>query len=177
MALSLSIMSLGISLNGIIVQITENSSSQYNNKHAFAFYQKSADYCGLRIIRTYGASGHGKGAIDGMLSFGVKNVLRHDIVTQDIIFNNSQSIVKYLPQKKPWSSYMHVPALEETAKRCEEVKPFDIKNCMKQHMMVFQADKNVILKEYLCECDPRWEIWIWKVREQGFPSWFKGPKQ
>ena len=49
--------------------------NRYKNKHAFAFYQKLADDFGLRIIRTYGAAGHGKGAIDGMSSFGVKNIL------------------------------------------------------------------------------------------------------
>ena len=58
-----------------------NASSQYTNKHAFAFYQKLADDFDLRIIRMYGAAGHE--------------------VTQDIFFNDSKSIVNYLAQKKP----------------------------------------------------------------------------
>ena len=66
-----------------------------------------------------------------MWSFGVKNVLRHDIVTQDIFFNDSESIFNYLAQKKPEFSYTHVPALEVTTKRCEEAKTFDIKNHMR----------------------------------------------
>ena len=126
--------------------------SQYKNKHAFAFYQKLAYDFGLRIVPKYGAAGHGKGAIDGMSSSGVKNILRHDIVTQDIFFNDSESSVNYLAEKE--FSYTNVPALEVTAKKCEETKPLDIKNCMRQHMMVFETGKNVILKEYLCECDP-----------------------
>ena len=44
---------------------------------------------------------------------------------------------------------MQVPALKVTAERCEEAKPFDHKNCMRQHMMVFETGKNVILKEDL----------------------------
>ena len=45
-----------------------------------------ADEFKLRIIRTYGAAGHGKGVIDAMSSFCEKNVLRHDIVTLNVFF-------------------------------------------------------------------------------------------
>ena len=37
----------------------------------------------VRIIRIYGAAGHGKGLIDAMSSFGVKAILRRDIVSHD----------------------------------------------------------------------------------------------
>ena len=120
---------------------SNNVSSQYKKKHAFVFYQKLGDDFGLRIIRRYGASGHGKGAIYGMLSFGVKNILKHDIIIQDIFFNDSESIVNYLAQKKPEFSYTHVLCLEVTAKRFEEAKPLDIKIFMRQHMMVFKTGK------------------------------------
>ena len=133
---------------------SDNASSQYKNKHAFAFYQKLANDFGLCIIKRYGAAGHGKGTIDGMSSFGVKNILRYDTVTQDIFFNGSKIIVNYLAQKKPEFFYTHVSTLEVMAKRCGEAKSFDIKNCMRQHMMAFETDKNVILKEYLYECHP-----------------------
>ena len=75
------------------------------------------------------------------------------IFTQDI-FKDSESIVNYLAQKKPEFSYTHVSALEVTAKRCEEAKSFEIENCMRQHIMVFETGRNVILKECLYECDP-----------------------
>jgi len=42
-----------------------------------------------------GAPGHGKGAIDAISSFGAKNILRHNIITQDIFLNDSNSIVNY----------------------------------------------------------------------------------
>lgn len=133
---------------------SDNASSQYKNKHTFALCQKLAEDFGLRLIRTYGAAGHGKGAIDGMSSFGVKNVLRHDIVTQDVFFNRSVDIVDYLTNKNPHFSYTNVPTAEVTAERCNENIPMEIKNCMKQHMMVFEAGKKVVLKEYLCDCGP-----------------------
>ena len=50
------------------------------NKHLFGLLQQLADEFGLWIIPTYCAAGHGKGAIDGMLSFEVKNLLRKDFV-------------------------------------------------------------------------------------------------
>ena len=34
----------------------------------------------VKIIRIYGAAGHGKGLIDAMSSFGVKSILRRDVV-------------------------------------------------------------------------------------------------
>ena len=75
---------------------SDNAPSQYKNKHAFSLYQKLAEDLNLRITRTYGAAGHGKGVIDAMSSFGAKNILRHVIVTQNIFFNDSESITNYL---------------------------------------------------------------------------------
>ena len=43
--------------------------------------------------------------------------------------------------------------------------------------MVFETGKNVILIDYLVWVWSMSEIKIWKVLEQGFRSWFKGPKQ
>ena len=48
-----------------------NASTRYKNKHSFGLLQSLADELNLRIIRTYRAAGHGKGAIDVMSSFGV----------------------------------------------------------------------------------------------------------
>ena len=92
--------------------------------------------------------------IDAMSSFGVKNILRHNIITQDVFFNDSDSIFNYLATKKPDYSYTHVPALEVVPKCIAPHTSKEIKDCMKQHMMVFQSNKDEILKEYLCECNP-----------------------
>ena len=52
---------------------SNNALSQYKNKYSFALLKKLASEFNLRIIRTYGAAGNGKDAIDGMSSFDVKN--------------------------------------------------------------------------------------------------------
>ena len=63
---------------------SDNASSQYKNKHSFGLLQSLTDEFSLRIICTYGPGGYGKGAIDAMSNFGVKNVLRKDIVSRDV---------------------------------------------------------------------------------------------
>ena len=63
---------------------SDNASFQCKNKHSFGLQQPLADEFSLRIIRTYGPPGYGKEAIDAMSSIGVKNILRKDIVTQDV---------------------------------------------------------------------------------------------
>ena len=108
----------------------------------------------LRIIRTYGAAEYGKGVIDAMSSFGAKNILRHGIVTQNIFFNDSESMTNYLAMKKPEFSYNNLPALSIITKRNLQHIPKEIKDCMKQHMMICESGKEVVLKEYICECDP-----------------------
>ena len=132
---------------------SDNAPTQYKTKHAFSLYQKLADDFNLCIIHIYRASGHGKGVIDAISSFGAKNILTHNIIVQDVSFTNSDSIVNYLATKKPDYSFTHVPALEVVTKCNAPHTPKEIKDCMKQHM-VFQSNKVVILKKYLSECNP-----------------------
>ena len=60
---------------------SDNAYSQYKNKQSFFLLKKLSEDFNLQIIQTYGAAARVKGAIDGMSSFGVKNILRKDIVT------------------------------------------------------------------------------------------------
>ena len=133
---------------------SDNAPSQYKNKHAFSLYQKLAEDFNLGIIRTYGAAGHGKGVIDAMSSFDAKNILCHDIVTQNIFFNDSESITNYLAMKKPEFSYTNLPELSIITKHNLPHIPKEIKDCMKPHMMIYESGKEVMVKEYICECDP-----------------------
>ena len=82
--------------NETIVIKSDNAPTQYKNKYAFASMQTLADTYNVKIVRLFGAAGHGKGLIDAMSSFGVKSVIRRDIVTKDDWFNNSQEIVDHL---------------------------------------------------------------------------------
>ena len=84
---------------------SDNAPTQYKNKHALSLYQNLADDLNIRIIRTYRVSGQGKGMIDAMSNFGTKSILKHNIITQDVFFNDSDSIVNYLATKKSDYSY------------------------------------------------------------------------
>ena len=88
---------------------SDNASLQCKNKTAFFLLKKLAKEFNLRIIRTYVAADHEKGAMDGMSSFGIKNILQKDIVTHDIFFNQSEEIVDYLSIKCVHFNYKHFP--------------------------------------------------------------------
>ena len=134
---------------------SDNAPIQYKSRHAFALLQKLANEFNVRIIRTYGAAGHGKGTIDVMSSFGVKNVLRRNIVTHDIFFDTSEEIVD-LHIKNPQFYYPHIDAEYLSRKRrdyMDYVEPIEIAGCMKQHMFVYNPNsKEIMCKEYLCDC-------------------------
>ena len=62
------------------------------------------------VIAYYGVSGHGKGLVDAMSSFGVKQPLRKAIVERDFFFNSAGDIYNFLrsemsekPERKYWT--------------------------------------------------------------------------
>ena len=73
----------GIKDETVIIK-SDNAPSQYKNKYAFASMQNLANKYNVTIVRIFGAAGHGKGLIDAMSSFGVKAILRRDIVTKGL---------------------------------------------------------------------------------------------
>ena len=131
---------------------SDNAPSQYKNKLPFGLTQKLANEFNLRIIRTYGAAGHGKGVIDAISSFGVKNILRKDIVTHDVIFNTSEDVTNYLSIKKPQFSYTHITPECLANKRHASNETIPLKQCMKQHMIIFVSHGDITMQEYLCDC-------------------------
>ena len=44
-----------------------------------------------------------------MSSFGIKNILRKDILTLNIFFNQSEEVVDYFLIKCPHFNYKHLP--------------------------------------------------------------------
>ena len=131
---------------------SNNASSQYKNKHSFGLLQLLANEFSLRIIGTYGAAGHGKGAIDVISSFSVKNILRKDIVTQDVFFNNFYDMVEYLASKNPQYYYNIIPAKIVVLARQKDGSRIEIQGCMKQHFIIFKSDEKYICLEYLRDC-------------------------
>ena len=131
---------------------SDNAPAQYKNKYAFFLLQRLAKAFNLRIIRTFGVAGHGKGAIDGMSSFEITNILRKDIVTNNIFFHYSEEVVDYLSHKYPQFNYEHIPSEDVVKSRIMQKDSIIIRNCMKQHLMVFTPTDDIFLKEYLCSC-------------------------
>ena len=135
----------------IMIQ-SDNASTQYKSFHAFALLQKLANEFNVRIIRTYGAAGHGRGTIDAMSSFGVKNVFRRDIVTHDIFLDTREEIVDYLHIKNPQFYYAHIDAEYLSRQKrdyMEHVEPIEIAGCMKQHMFLYTPNSKDIKSTYV----------------------------
>ena len=60
---------------------SDNCSQQYKSHFVFANWRALAKKYSKTILLYYGISGHGKGLVDSMSSFGVKGPLRKSIIT------------------------------------------------------------------------------------------------
>ena len=78
---------------------SDNAPTQHKNQYAFFLLQQIAKNYNVTVLRIYGAARHGKGLIDAMSSFGVKGILRRDIIENDEWFSNSAEICGYLNLK------------------------------------------------------------------------------
>ena len=140
-----------------IIIKSDNAPTQYKNKWAFHLYQDLANEFNVRIIRLYGAAGHGKGLIDAMSNFGVKSILRRNIVTHDVWFANSDEICSYLREQLRSDKIMDYQVVDPVAvdsKRMNKIG-LKIKNCMSKHLFDFKPNPkstSVLTMEYLCDC-------------------------
>ena len=82
--------------NGFLVLRSDNCQEQYKSKFTFFQMKKLASEFGITIVWFYGEPGHGRGLVDAMSSFGCKQQLRHEIVTNDNWFDNAESMVDFL---------------------------------------------------------------------------------
>ena len=74
----------------------------------------------ITICWFYGVPGHGKGLVDAMSSFGVKQPLKHEIITKDKWFPSAPRMVLFLEQHfedlGDYSKEYHLIDEEETSK-------------------------------------------------------------
>ena len=139
--------------NETVMIKSNNAPTEYKNKHAFKSMQNLANRYNVRIIRIYGAAGHEKGLIDAMSSFGVKSILRRDIVTQDCWFQNSEEVCNYLSSRSDCRmSYSNLDPAKVNRNRLTK-DGLVIKGCMSEHIFEYVPNSNnVFNKEYLCDC-------------------------
>ena len=133
---------------------SDNASNQYKDLYAFASMHQLADKYNCTIIRIYGAAGHGKGLIDAMSSFGVKAILRRDIISLDKWFANSAEIVDYLSLRgDDRMTYVHIDE-KSVDSVWQERKGEPLPGCQKCHLFVYEpGTSNVLMREYLCACE------------------------
>ena len=110
--------------NQTIIIKSDNGPTQYKNKYAFKSMQNLSDTYNLRIIRIFGALGHGKGLIDAMSSFGAKSILRRDIVAFDVWFADSKEICSYLTDRtdERMSHSVVDPVSVDASRQCKDAQ-------------------------------------------------------
>ena len=108
--------------NGNVLIKSYNAPTQYKKKYVFKSLQSLANKHNVAIVCVYSAAGHGKGLIDAMSSFGVKSVLRRDIVALDHWFANSLDICDYFTLRGEFHmSYNHIDSkVVDEARRVRE---------------------------------------------------------
>ena len=92
------------------------------------------------IILYYGVSGHSKGLVDSMTSFGVKGPLQKSIITENFFFNDVEQVKEHLEQKhldKPNWVYRVVSEDHLAERRKQSRKEFKILQCEKLHNCFF----------------------------------------
>ena len=68
--------------------------------------------------------------------------------------SNSRDNVDHLTKKNSQFFYTNVPAEDVIVNSQIEHSMMEIRNCMKWHITIFETGKELICKEYLCDCGP-----------------------
>ena len=134
---------------------SDNCPTQYKCCNVFSKWRRLSTAYQKVIIVYYGISGHGKGLVDAMSSFGVKATLQKAIVQKDFFFNEASDIKTYLQTEMVDSTNKHYYEIEEDSlveRRSNDNEQLKIDNCMKKHMFAYFPDGTIQVKENLCSC-------------------------
>ena len=106
------------------------------------------------IIRIYSAASHRKGLTDAMSSFGVKSILRCDVIGLDQWFAYSKEKCQYLRfrnDERMVYSNIDPKLVDKWRSKKKEIK---IKGCMLGHLFVYEPNSTkIFMNEYLCDWD------------------------
>ena len=115
-----------------VIQIkSDNCAVQYKCADAFGRWQQLSAAMNRTIILYYGTPGHGKGLVDSMSSFGVKNPLRRAVYSDNFMFNSAQDIVNFLLSKfknDDTKNYYHID-IKPAEEKSEDKSCLKIKGC------------------------------------------------
>lgn len=137
----------------MVVVKSDNCRVQYKCADVFGMYQSLAKEYKKTFIVCYGASGHGRGLVDGMSSFGVKNPLRQHIITEDFYWSTASQLVEFFHDKGFASQTRQYSEITvEKIESQQQPTSFPIPGNTKMHMIVFKSDGTVKTKRDICEC-------------------------
>ena len=108
-----------------------------------------------KIIVFYGVSGHGKGLVDAINAFGVKNPLKSMVICENFQFDSSLDIFNGLREKfieKENRHYYHIP-LEDLLTYRANLEDMKLNGSSKFHVISFHPDGAVVAKDNICSCD------------------------
>ena len=133
---------------------SDNCATQYKSKHIFHFWSNIAAQYRTKAIVYYGVSGHGKGLVDAMSSFGAKAPLRKAVITEDFNFNSAYHIYEYLDGIFAHDKLKHHFFLEKgTIQNKQNDSVLKISGCQSMHMICFNPDGTVVGKVNICSCE------------------------
>ena len=122
---------------GYLILRSDNCKEQYKCKFNFFQMKKIAAEFGITVVWFYGEPGYGHGLVDAMSSFGCKQQLCHEIVTNDAWFANAEQMVQFLTKYFSNSSSKEycVDAAETAQIRTKEKGEFILKPCRQFHVI------------------------------------------
>ena len=131
------------SSSDIICLKSDNCATQYKSKYVFKAFHSLAVKMQKKIVSFYGTSGHGKGLVDAMSSFGVKAPIRRAVLTEDFSYRNAKDIFDYLTLLFGNDINKHYILLD--GDEIQDVKnsvsgSYKIKKCRSLHMISYFPD-------------------------------------
>ena len=131
------------SSSDIICLKSDNCATQYKSKYVFKAFHSLAVKMQKKIVSFYGTSGHGKGLVDAMSSFGVKAPIRRAVLTEDFSYRNAKDIFDYLTLLLTNIINKHYILLD--GDEIQDVKnsvsgSYKIKKCRSLHMISYFPD-------------------------------------
>ena len=127
---------------------SDNCSTQYKSKYVFSFWSSLAKKLSRNVIVYYGVSGHGKGLVDAMSAFGVKNPIRRAVWVEDFSYKKAVDIYNYLTQhfdQDTQKNYFLIDEDEISVFQSKK-KSLKIKGCQSLHMICYHSDGSIEIK-------------------------------
>ena len=134
---------------------SDNCAVQYKCLHVFPKWRLLAMSHNKTILVYYGVSGHGKGLVDAMSSFGVKHPLRKAIIQKDFFFHSAEDIHRFLRLEmadRQNRQYFVIEKEKLEEKRQADHEVLKVDGCMKRHMFSYFPDGSVQVKDNICDC-------------------------